>query len=57
MNINALYQSVTQQIIKDLEAGTCPWTKPWKDARARGSLMPHNRAPGRAYSGVNVPIL
>ena len=58
MNIQQLYQSVTASIIKELEAGTIPWTKPWKDERsARGSLMPHNRATGRAYSGINVPIL
>ena len=53
-----LYQSVTAGIIKNLEVGTVPWTRPWKIARtARGSIMPHNFATGRPYSGINVPIL
>ena len=58
MNISALYESVTNSIIQELENGTIPWTKPWKDERtAHGSLMPHNRATGRAYTGINIPIL
>jgi antirestriction protein ArdC len=58
MKIRHLYESVTANIIKELEAGTVPWTKPWKEERtAHGSLMPHNRATGRAYNGINVPIL
>lgn len=58
MHVQQLYQNVTASIIKELETGTIPWTKPWKDERpACGSLMPHNRITGRAYSGINVPIL
>lgn len=53
-----LYQHVTDGIIKSLEAGTVPWTRPWKSSRAvKGSVMPHNFATGRPYSGINVPIL
>lgn len=53
-----LYQHVTEGIIKNLEAGTIPWTRPWKISRpARGSIMPHNFASSRPYSGINVPIL
>ncbi len=33
MNITALYQSVTQQIITDLEAGVAAWTRPWKNSK------------------------
>jgi antirestriction protein ArdC len=37
MNIADLYQSVTADIIKDLEAGTAPWTKPWKNGNTGAS--------------------
>ena len=54
--ISDLYQSVTDGIIAELEAGAAPWIKPWKAGRTSG-LMPANAATGRAYSGVNIPIL
>jgi antirestriction protein ArdC len=47
MNINALYESVTNSIIKEMEAGAVPWIKPWKTPRNHGSVMPHNLATGR----------
>jgi len=57
MNINALYESVTNSIIKEMEAGAVPWVKPWKTPRNHGSVMPHNLATGRPYSGINIPLL
>ena len=57
MNINALYESVTNSIITEMEAGAVPWVKPWKTPRNHGSVMPHNLATGRAYSGINIPLL
>lgn len=48
------YASITASIIKDLEAGVAPWTKPWK---SNGGIMPRNYATKRYYSGVNVLIL
>jgi antirestriction protein ArdC len=57
MNINALYESVTNTIIKEMEAGAVPGVKPWKAPRSHGSVMPHNLATGRPYSGINVPLL
>jgi antirestriction protein ArdC len=58
MKISALYDTVTQNIIKEMEAGVVPWTKPWKTPRTHsGSVMPHNSATGRAYSGINIPLL
>ncbi len=57
MNINALYESVTNNIIKEMEAGAVPWVKPWKTPRHHGSVMPHNVATGRPYSGINIPLL
>jgi len=56
MKIAALYESVTQSIIKDLEAGVAPWTKPWKNGNV-GGILPMNAATKRGYNGVNIPIL
>ena len=54
--MNAIYETVTNQIIAELEAGAIPWTQPWKNQR-RGGVMPLNAATGRPYSGINIPIL
>lgn len=54
--MKAIYETVTNQIIADLEAGAIPWTQPWKNQR-RGGVMPQNAATGRTYSGINIPIL
>jgi len=43
MKIAALYESVTQSIIKDLEAGVASWTKPWKSGNT-GGILPMNAA-------------
>lgn len=51
-----LYATVTETILLQLQAGAAPWIKPWS-GRAYGSSMPRNAATGRAYSGVNVPLL
>lgn len=56
MLIQALYDNVTAQIIAQLESGAAPWLRPWKNGRTTG-LMPQNFISGRAYSGINVPIL
>jgi len=54
--MTAIYETVTNQIIAELEAGAIPWTQPWKNQR-RGGVMPLNAATGRPYSGINIPIL
>lgn len=56
MSIHQLYDRVTHSVIKDLEAGVAPWTKPWKNGPATG-IMPHNGATHRPYHGINVMIL
>lgn len=48
-----LYQSVTDQIVKDLEAGIVPWSKPWTGK----DVMPRNGTTQRPYSGINTLIL
>jgi antirestriction protein ArdC len=50
-----LYQSVTNQIIAALEAGTPPWICPWE--RSQCSLLPSNLSTSRAYRGINVLLL
>jgi antirestriction protein ArdC len=43
--MNAIYETVTNQIIAELEAGAIPWTQPWKNQR-RGGVMPQNASTG-----------
>ena len=50
-----VYQSVTDQIIAALEAGTPPWVCPWQGGA--GDLAPANLASGRPYRGINVLLL
>lgn len=50
-----IYQSVTNQIIAALQAGTPPWVCPWQSGA--GDLAPTNLASGRPYRGINVLIL
>ena len=58
VNITQLYTDVTNRIIAELEAGVIPWTKPWKaQPGVHTGIMPQNFATGRAYHGINIPIL
>jgi antirestriction protein ArdC len=52
-----LYAQVTSTIVAELESGAIPWTKPWRNTTPVGSVMPHNAATSRPYSGINIPIL
>lgn len=52
-----LYQTVTDQVIADLEAGTVPWVKPWEGSGHAGLGLPENASTGRAYSGINILLL
>jgi antirestriction protein ArdC len=56
MDLNELYTSVTREIIAPLEAGTVPWTRPWRTGSSLG-VLPHNAITGREYRGINIPIL
>jgi len=46
-----LYQTVTDRIVAQLEAGTLPWVKGWSTS---GSMVPMNAVSERPYSGINV---
>ena len=49
-----LYQTVTNQIIAALEAGTPPWSPPWLDGT---DWTPRNLTSRRPYRGINVLVL
>lgn len=47
----AVYAEVFEQVIREMEQGNAPWSKPWS------GLGPHNALTGRPYSGGNVIVL
>jgi len=49
--MTTVYQMVTDEIIKKLEAGTIPWRKPWRDTRAV------NWKTQKPYRGINALLL
>lgn len=48
-----VYAIVTDSIIEALEAGTVPWSRPWRDVGGK----PVSLATGKPYRGVNVFLL
>jgi antirestriction protein ArdC len=54
MKTTDLYQSVTDQLITALEAGTPPWVKPWSQI---AEPIPCNALTLRPYRGINLLIL
>src|SRR3982751_3470863 len=53
----SVYETVTQRIIGELEAGRVPWVQPWGDTGGANVALPRNAASGRPYSGINILIL
>lgn len=53
-----IHAEITERIVKELEAGTIPWLKPWTSKNGGGYVgMPRNAITHRRYSGVNVLLL
>jgi hypothetical protein len=52
----SLYDEVTERIVRELEAGTVPWVKPWKESGTAFSL-PRSAATRKPYGGINILIL
>jgi antirestriction protein ArdC len=50
-----VYEIITDRILKQLEAGTAPWHKPWSTPGQGG--LPRNLVSGHPYRGINVWIL
>jgi antirestriction protein ArdC len=48
-----VYEIITGRIVALLEAGTCPWRRPW----ATMPLAPQNFATGAQYRGINMLLL
>jgi len=53
-----IYQTVTDQIIEQLEAGVAPWARPWSAGNRPANIaLPYSVASGKPYSGVNILLL
>ena len=52
-----LYQSITDQIVSELEKGVRPWHKPWSGGNLDGRAVLPLRHNGIAYRGVNILAL
>jgi len=52
---NAIYELVTERIIKLLEQGTIPWIKPWSGSKSRE--LPMNFNSKKPYRGINIFML
>lgn len=52
-----LHQQVTDTIIRQLEAGTIPWHRPWKGDYDPLLSIPSNFSSGKKYRGINIILL
>jgi antirestriction protein ArdC len=52
-----IYQSITDQIVSELEQGVRPWQKPWSATHMDGRVVLPRRHNGVAYRGVNIITL
>lgn len=48
------YQTITDQIVNQLEQGVRPWQRPWDASHMEGRVVLPRRHNGMAYRGVNV---
>lgn len=48
------YETITNQIIAQIEAGILPWVQPWANSCKSDGFFPYNAASGRAYNGINI---
>jgi antirestriction protein ArdC len=49
--MSSVYEIITEQVIKQLESGVAPWSRPWQTS------APKNLITQREYSGFNVIML
>lgn len=52
--MNDIYQTITDKIINELEAGTAPWVRPWS---GEADPFPRNALSQRPYRGINNVLL
>jgi antirestriction protein ArdC len=55
MDMQKLYQAVSDTILEQLQAGCLPWRRDWN--ATPGANIPHNVASQRPYSGTNTLLL
>jgi antirestriction protein ArdC/phage/plasmid primase-like uncharacterized protein len=48
----SFHETVAENLIRQLEAGTAPWQRPW-DAGASDYFLPYNPTTGNRYKGIN----
>jgi antirestriction protein ArdC len=53
----SLHDTVTNQIIRELEQGRIPWVQPWAPSGTTPLGLPQNESTGRTYSGINILLL
>lgn len=54
------YETITNEIIAQLESGVIPWRKPWRTSstgKLGASPLPHNHLTGQMYRGANLLML
>ena len=57
MSVQDLYANVTNNIIREIEAGNLPpWLQPWKSGK-RGGIIPVNAVSKKSYNGLNILML
>jgi antirestriction protein ArdC len=52
-----IYQTITDRIVAQIEQGAGAWCMPWHSRRGASELGQPRNISGRAYRGVNVPML
>jgi putative DNA primase/helicase len=50
------HEIVAENLIKQLEAGTAPWQRPWNPGEA-STFLPYNPATDNRYKGINALVL
>lgn len=53
---HSLYETITNDLILELEKGVAPWVPPW-ESRGGLPLLPWNAASGHRYQGINILLL
>lgn len=54
---HSLYETITNDILEELQKGIAPWVQPWENGGGALPLLPYNAASGHRYRGVNVLLL
>ena len=53
----SLYETITNEILAELNRGVAPWVQPWTAGGGGALLLPYNAASHHRYRGVNILLL